>query len=374
MKLSALNRSALRVILILAPALYILVAPNRGSPRGTGHLIQIGTMHEMRASHTATVLQDGLVLIAGGFKKGPDGQSQIYSRTAELFDPKTRSFSKTRDMSIGRAGHTATLLSDGRVLIAGGFGDKGMTESAEVYDPTTKTFVLVGPMSSARGGFTATLLQNGDVLVAGGGDREATSSAELFQASTNRFSRTGMMVVPRLGHTATLLLNGKVLIAGGASRQTVYASTEFYDPGTGQFSTAGTMNEPRYKHAAILLKDGHTLILGGSDNRDWQGKYRSAEIYDARANKFTAIPDMVSERFKFPASVVQMSTGSILICGGSKTVEIFDFFTKRFEPTAQLDQAYFYGTASCLGNHSILILGGYTEKPQSTDKAWLYLE
>jgi hypothetical protein len=374
MKLLALNGSTLRVLLVLAPTLYILAAPDPATRGGMDHLVQIGTMNEMRAGHTATVLQNGLVLIAGGFKKGPDGESQIYSRTAELFDPKTRMFTRTTDMNMGRAGHTATLLIDGRVLIAGGFTGKGMTESAEVYDPSTKTFTSIGQMSSARSDFTATRLQNGDVLLAGGGDQDATASAELFLAGTNRFSITGTMTVPRLGHTATLLHNGKILIAGGGSRQTVYASTELYDPGTGLFSAAGTMNEPRYKHAAVLLKDGHTLILGGSDNRDWRGKYRSAEIYDTRANKFTAIPDMVSERFKFPASVVQLSTGSILICGGSKTVEIFDFFTKRFEPAAQLDDAYFYGTASSLGNHSILIVGGYTDKPQSTDKAWLYLE
>ena len=374
MRLSVLKRFAVPSLLSALPFAFIFIASTWAKTAEHGHLVAVGSMHEIRAGHTATVLQDGTVLIAGGFKKGPDGHSQIYSRTVELFDPKTRSFVTTGNMNLARAGHTATLLSDGRVLIAGGFTGKGVTQSAEVYDPTMKSFTLLSPMSVARGAFTATRLPNGDVLLAGGGDQTATATAELFHSSTNRFTVTGSMTVPRMAHTATLLLNGKVLIAGGGNNRMVYASTELYNPATGMFSPSGTMNAPRYKHAAILLKDGHTLILGGSDVRDWQGKYQSAEIYDSRAERFTAIPDMISPRFKFPAAVVELSTGSILICGGSKPVEIFDFFTKRFEEVASFTDPHYYGTASCLKNHSILIVGGYTDNLQATDGAWLYTE
>ena len=337
-------------------------------------LSRIHGMNEIRASHTATVLPDGKVLITGGFKKGPDGHSQIYSLTAELFDPTSGSFLRTGDMNVRRAGHTATLLPNGRVLIAGGFTENGLTASAEVYDPTSQRFDLVGSMLVARGGSTATLLPSGDVLVAGGGDVIATASAELFRPATNQFSPTGAMTAPRLAHTATLLPNGKVLMLGGGSDHTVLASAELYDPATGTFAPGGTMKLARYKHATILLKDGHTLILGGSDERDWRGKYNSAEIYDWKSGRFTSIPAMAGERFKFPAAVVQLAGGNILICGGSKTVETFDFLMKRFHTVADLDQSYYYGTASQLKNGSVLIVGGYTDTMQATDAAWTYKE
>ena len=337
-------------------------------------LSRINGMTEIRASHTATVLPDGTVLITGGFKKGPDGHSQIYSRTAELFDPKTESFSRTADMNVRRAGHTATLLPDGRVLIAGGFTENGLTASAEVYNPVSQTFLLVGSLSAARGGSTATLLLGGDVLIAGGGDVVTTASAELFHPATNQFSSTGSMTTPRLAHTATLLPDGKVLMLGGARDRTVLSSAELYDPATGTFALAGTMRLPRYKHAAIVLKDGHTLILGGSDERDWRGKYSSAEIYDWKSGKFTSIPAMASQRFKFLDAVVQLKGGNILICGGSKTIEIFDFLMKHFRTIGEFDQSYYYGTASLLKSGEVLIVGGYTDTIQSTDTAWIYKE
>lgn len=340
-----------------------------------GHsLVRIHALHELRASHTATVLQDGRVLIAGGFKKGPDGHSQIYSLTAEVFDPKTELFSRTGNMNVRRAGHTATLLSDGRVLIAGGFTKNGLTATAEVFDPSSQTFVLVGAMSVPRGGSTATLLQNGNVLLAGGGDVDATPSADLFNPATNQFSPTGAMRAPRLAHTATLLPDGKIFIVGGASAHTILSSAEVYDPAIGTFASAGSMKLPRYKHASILLKDGHTLILGGSDERDWQGVYNGAEIYDWKSGKFTPIQAMASQRFKFPAAVVRLADGNILICGGNKTIELFDFLMKRFQTVADLGEPRYYGTASLLNDGAVLIVGGYTDAMQSTDAAWIYKE
>ena len=359
---------------MLFPIICFFQSCNLSAGQHSHVLSRIQAMHEIRASHSATVLRDGRVLIAGGFKKGPDGHSQIYSLTAELFDPKTESFLRTGDMNARRAGHTATLLPNGKVLIAGGFTENGMTASAELYEPSSQTFIAVGNMSVERGGSTATLLPTGDVLIVGGGDVVATASADLFHPATNQFSTTGSMTTPRLAHTATLLPDGKVLVLGGSSAHTVLSSGEVYDPATGTFTPAGAMKLPRYKHAAILLKDGHTLILGGSDEHDWQGKYSTAEIYDWKSEKFTPIQSMESQRFKFPSAVVQLAGGNILICGGSKTVEVFDFLMKHFRTIADLDEAYYYGTASLLNNGAVLILGGYTDTMQSTDTAWMYRE
>ncbi len=334
-------------------------------------LTTVHRMHETRASHTATVLGDGLVLVTGGFRRGPDGYSQVYSRTAELFDPKTQAFTLTGEMHTERSGHTATLLPNGKVLIAGGFTRDGLTASMELYDPLTGLFAQTGAMIAPRGGFTATLLLSGDVLIVGGGDRIATTFAELFRTATGICAATGNLSTPRGGHTATLLPNGKVLIAGGGNGDQVFASTEIYDPATSTFSAAGSMHTPRYKHAAILLNDGHALLLGGSSAADWSGQYRSSEIYDWRPGKFTASVDLVSRRFKLPSAVVLLAGGNVVVCGGSKTIEVFDFLSKSFRSVGQLDRAYYFAAAVLLSGGRVLITGGYDDKLVATDKAWL---
>jgi hypothetical protein len=337
-------------------------------------LTTLPSMHEVRAGHTATVLPNGMVLIVGGFRKGADGRSQIYSRTAELYEPATKTFVKTGNMHVCRAGHTATFLPNGSVLIAGGFNETGSTATAEVYNPLTKSFSLAGSMSLPRGGATATLLRTGSVLIAGGEDAQVTASAEVFNPTANLFSPTGPMTVPRQAHTATLLPDGKVLILGGGTGRTVLASAEVYDPTTGVFTSSGTMTVPRYKHAAILLNDGHTLILGGSDERDWRGAYNSAEIYDWKSAKFTPIPSMASQRFKFPGAVVRLGSGNILVCGGGRVIEVFDFLMKHFKSVGKFDQSYYFATASVLNNGTVLILGGYTDTLQATSAAWIFKE
>ncbi|HTY35866.1 MAG TPA: kelch repeat-containing protein [Bacteroidota bacterium] len=337
-------------------------------------LRRIHAMREIRAGHTATALPNGMVLVAGGFRKSSDGRSQLYSNSAELFNPHTESFAPAGTMNVARCGHTATLLANGKVLIAGGFTEKGMTASAELFDPESKSFTLVGELSCPRGDATATLLKSGEVLIAGGGDVEATAAADLFDPVANRFVPAGPMTTPRLSHTATLLPDGKVLILGGGSGGAVAASAELFDPAARTFARAGEMSLRRYKHAAILLKDNHTLILGGSDERDWRGTSCCAEIYDWRSGKFTPIHSMIAQRFKLSSSVAQLDGGDILVCGGSKTVEVFDYLMKRFRTVAEFDHPYYYSTATSLPDGSVLILGGYTDTMQCSDAAWIFKE
>ena len=192
-------------------------APNAGAFRPTGSLT---TAHGI--DDTATLLSDGRVLIAGGF-----GTSGSDLASAELYDPKTGSFSPTGPMTEARLGHTATLLQDGRILIAGGNGTGGSyLASAELYDPKTGTFTPTGPMTTARSGHTTTLLPDGRVLIAGA---IGLASAELYDPKTGSFSPTGPMTAARSYHTATLLQDGRVLIAGGIDG-TYLASAELYEP------------------------------------------------------------------------------------------------------------------------------------------------
>jgi hypothetical protein len=238
---------------------------------------------------TATLLNDGRVLVV----RGADLEPSL------LYDPSTNAFSPTGSMITARVGQTATLLSDGRVLIAGGFRVQGGPlvgimvglASAELYDPKTGKFSPTGSMITARVGQTATLLSDGRVLIAGGATAgisvgKILASAELYDPKTGTFSPAGSMITARGGQTATLLSDGRVLIAGGSDLRLIaggsdspgdsfaggrLASAELYDPTTGRFSPTGSMTTAPVGQTATLLSDGRVLIAGGSDS--------SAELY-----------------------------------------------------------------------------------------------
>jgi len=350
-------------------------------PSGPGSVAEIAAMQIARASHTSTLLPNGKVLIAGGFA-GSGGEYNPY-RSAELYDPSSGRFEAIAEMSIGRSGHTATLLKNGKVLIVGGWtGRYDLRGSAEIYDPAVNTFTPTGNLVVERAGNTATLLADGRVLIAGGEDRRenAIASAEIYDPSTAKFTLTGSMADPRGAHTATALKDGRVLIAGGGSghypSQTVYRSAELFDPATGKFTSAGQTTVGRHKHAAILLRSGKVLIVGGSDNRDWHGQYASAEIYDPALGTFTATGAMNTARFKLPAAVTLLPNGKALVAGGGPFAELYDETTGTFTKVpGSLGAARFFASATLLPGGKALITGGYAESGSglpATPAAWLY--
>jgi hypothetical protein len=280
-----------------------------------------------RQLHTATRLQTGEVLIAGG--SNLDGPLA----TTELFDPVANSFHSSGSMAETRRDHTATLLNDGKVLIAGGFSfditsGSANQSSAELYDPTTGSLNSAGNMSTARVDHTASLLSDGRVLMAGGNIvcisgcnlTNAFATAELYDPATNAFSSTGSMATARVNHTATVLPSGLVVIAGGQTpdagnvQYIPIASIEIYDLATGSFSPGGSLTIARFSHTATLLDNGQILFTGGVDLLGVT-PLKSAELYNPATHISTAVSDMSDFRMDHTATI--LLNGQVLVAGGS---------------------------------------------------------
>lgn len=320
--------------------------------------IATDSITEGRVGHTATLLEKGAVLVAGG--DGAETDRPVAS--AELYDPETGTFHQMANMSVARVGHTATFLRNGLVLMAGG-QDATFTNqrTAEVFDPKTGIFRVTGNMNDARTGHTATLLPNSEVLVAGGENGTTIlSSAELYDLATGAFRPTGSMTTPRLFGTATLLRDGRVLIAGGGSivancMGCSIASAEVYDPTTGIFKAAESMRHPRRGHVAVLLRNGSVLLAGGIDD-DLPSSQRflsSAELFNPKSLTFSPTSSMTCPRFNLAASLLQ--DGAILVTGGftgaftiTNTAELYYPDRGSFVGTGVMTQARAEHTSTSL--------------------------
>jgi hypothetical protein len=348
-------------------------APASGSPTLTPVQVsfaQAGNLTVERDTSTATRLLDGRVLIVGGYTEQPKGT--VWNATAELFDPSTSTFAATGSMSVARDGNTATLLKDGRVLVAGGTNGTIALASAEIYDPGTGTFITTTSMSHARTSAVATLLADGRVLIAGGATGSpASASAEIYDPSGGKFTPTGSMSVGRSGPAATRLTDGRVLIVGGSGDTGLpLASAEIYDPRAGTFSAVGSLTYGRKFFTATLLASGKVLVAGGDDS---QGPAQSqalvlasAELFDPVTGEFTQTGSMTTERRDHAATL--MADGRVLVTGGNnpnsgpglRSAEIYSPATGTFSPTSQsMAHARYRHTGTLLADGRVLIVGGF---------------
>jgi N-acetylneuraminic acid mutarotase len=254
-------------------------------------------------------------LVVGGEEKTPSSGRILAS--AELFDPSTGTWMATGRLHHARQFHTATLLRDGMVLVAGGIDAKyNPVGQAELYDPATGTWTDTGTMGDSHSGHTATLLPNGKVLVAGGG----TTTAELYDPATTTWKATGSLSVVRAGHAATLLKDGRVLVTGGANPNAPnnpgWATAELYDPRTGAWTPAGTMSVPRVFHSATLLPGGSVLVAGGQTKYQADITTASVDLYSPATGKWTAVHRMHSPR---AGQIAVLLTNNLLLVAGGDT-------------------------------------------------------
>jgi hypothetical protein len=344
------------------------------------------SMQQGRFGHTASLLPDGKVFVAGG------ASNVTINDTAELYEPDIAQFVFTaNEMNQERVFHTATLLPDGKVLLAGGHAG-AVLDSAELYDPTSTPPTFTYSMSTTikpRTAHTATLLSSGPeagmVLLAGGSrlltpvyllDKGALKSAELYDPASDSFTpTTGKMVVARTEHTATFLdpsvvtgpLAGRVLIAGGMNDQGgVLATAELYDPAKGTFTpTSGAMKAARRYHAAALISgcgcaaDGMVLIPGGQGP---DGKaLQTAELFNPATGRFTSTERMKKARFFLTATA--FGDGTVLLAGGDnpgEDSEIYNPVSGKFQ-LIQLPELMPTGAgnaAALLQSGQIVVTGG----------------
>jgi hypothetical protein len=346
--------------------------------------VPAGHVSQYRRAHTATLLPNGTVLIAGGFGGYVNSGNWDVLNSAEIYDPATKALATTGGLNTPRAGHTATLLPNGKVLIVGGetpIGNTGYFQdltSAELYDPATGVFTPTGNLSNARYAHTATLLPNGNVLIVGGYVEEgfgSEASAELYDPATGTFTPTGSLSVARGGGSATLLNDGTVLVVGGASGFDIWDTSEIYDPASGVFSAGPSLPTTLNGQSAILLNNGKVLIAGGTTNWISSTVLSSMMLYDPATRTFSSAASLAVARMS--PTFTLLDNGSVLIVGGDSTSESKPYNTAElYDPSNQIfigagataNPYLCYGcfdypglpdhTATLLNDETVLIVGG----------------
>ncbi len=334
-----------------------------------------GTMVSARAFHTAVLLGNGEVLLAGGILE----LNPLTS--AELYNPSSGTFTATGSLNTARLDFGAILLADGRALEVGGSGESGVLDTAEIYDVGAGAFSLAAnTMSSGRAYPSVAPLPNGNALVAGGNSvspqQQPTDSADVFDAATNSFTPTASLHIGRQEAAAVVLPNGDPIVLGGIDFQGTAGgnyepSGEIYDPTAGTFTVTGGLNSLRIAFAANRLHDGRVLIAGGATN---YGLLDTAEVFDPKTGYFTPTANTLDTN-RVSLNVVTLNDGDALVANGSTgtTAELFNPKTMTLTPTKrEMTASRAAATATLLNDGTVLIAGGLDLDGNSLATAEIY--
>lgn len=367
-----------------------------------------GNLTVSRSLHAATALPTGQVLVVGGYELSSEGVTSW--RTAELYDPSSRTWTPTGSMFYERSGHTATLLANGRVLVAGGtsntntelyYPDRGewyatgrltsprptghaaarlsdgrvlvvggfdqsipfpycFLSSSEIYDPETQVWTKTADMARRRYLMTVTALSDGRALVVGGGNglTGLEDSAEVYDPSSDSWSSTGLLYRARFGHSASRLPDGSVLVAGGLFNATTpephyesLADCERYDPERGNWYSVGKLQEARRYHTASVLHDGRVLVVGGVEHDLYSGGYvnlQSTEVYHPSTFVWTSAASLnvgrsghtetvLSRHQPVPVPSPLQQGSTIIVAGGGSEPNSSEMYS--FEPPVPVNRS-----------------------------------
>lgn len=334
--------------LLVAAALILLAALTRLSlvtpPLGAWQLA--ASLEVPRTGHTATLLMDGRVLVAGG-RQTVGGRGLDPIAVTELYNPEANRWSAGGPMSTARSNHSATRLSNGTVLVTGGEGPGGPPlRNSEIFDPGLDRWLPAPPMAHARINHSATLLQDGRVLVIGGEDAFGLlDSVEVYQPATGQWSAAAPMLTPRSGHSATRLPNGDVMVAGG---QTWGPVAERWSPRSGRWSAVATtkqMNGGEHPGAQVSqLPTGWVLSTGGRGLHDED--LATGVVYDPTLTRSWPLPNLRQSVYGHTATLLQ--DGRVLVAGGVHNGQV-----TRFTEIYQVG-----GTQPLLSTQSFVCLRG----------------
>ena len=358
----------LGVLIALLPALVACGADPDDAPGLPRSAVEEVRLSQPRAVHRATSLADGTVLITGGCtQRGCEGFAS--GRRADLFDVDGE-VRAGPSMSTGRASGTATLLDDGRVLLTGGYPGEGLppTGSAEVFDPVRGRFTAVGDLGTARADHTATLLPDGRVLLCGGfdGSGNALDTTELFEPASGIFTNGPRLSAPRAAHVATRV-GDTVVLVGGTEDADALATTDVlrgnrWEPGP-------VLRTPRVKHGVAALDDRRALVVGGATETEGRERLATTEVLDLVAGSVRRGPTLPKGEYKLDGALAVIDDGRVVMPSGSGLA--------AFDPeSGRLDQlpvttygARSFRTLTSLGRNRVLVAGGYDDTIRPTDRA-----
>lgn len=346
------------------------------------------TARPTRSEHTATLLPDGDVLVIGGY---PTGSTRAPDPAVERFDPATGLWAEAGSLERRREAHTATLLADGTVLVAGGADGWAPTAEApdgtwELYDPGTETIVATGRLVAQRSDHGAVRLRDGRVLLVGGWSEETgigadTLRCELFDPATRTSREVGPLNGSATGATPVLLEDGRVLVtAYDADGREL--GTELFDLATERWTVAASRLHRREYHATVRLADGKVMVIGGHSfdaSRTPQTIYpAAAELWDPETETWSETGALASVHDGVRHSAALLPNGKVLVAGGAtrgagwfatSAAELYDPATAAWSDAGALVFARGGHTTLTLADGRVLVVGGYPNE-RSRPELW----